>query len=93
MAAVHASVEKWKFLDAVYWANSTLLAIGIGAPVTHLGSALLFPYAIGGIIILGLVVSSIHLLVLERQEAAGESNDREDTSEAYQAYKHCGRSY
>lgn len=66
--AVYAKIEGWKFLDAVYFANYTLLTVGIGyyAPSTHLGRALLFPYAIGGIIILGLVVGSIRSLVLER---------------------------
>lgn len=67
-AAIYARVEDWKFLDAVYWANFTLLTVGIGdfTPLTHLGRALLFPYAIGGIVILGLVVGSIRSLVLER---------------------------
>ena len=67
-AAIYARVEGWKFLDAVYWANFTLLTVGIGdiAPLTHLGRSLLFPYAVGGIVILGLVVGSIRSLVLER---------------------------
>ncbi|KAI9797372.1 MAG: Potassium channel [Candelina submexicana] len=66
--AVFAHIEKWKFLDGLYWADFTLLTIGIGdyAPTTHLGRGLLFPYAIGGIVILGLVVGSIRSLVLER---------------------------
>jgi potassium channel subfamily K, other eukaryote len=67
-AAVYAHIEGWKYLDAVYWADFTLLTIGIGdySPSTHLGRGLLFPYAIGGIVILGLVVGSIRSLVLER---------------------------
>ena len=67
-AAVYAKVEGWKFLDAVYFTNYTLLTVGIGdyAPLTHLGRGLLFPYAIGGIVTLGLVVGSIRSLVLER---------------------------
>ena len=67
-AAVFARIESWKFLDAVYWADFTLLTVGIGdyAPMTHLGRGLLFPYAILGIIILGLVIGSIRSLVLER---------------------------
>lgn len=67
-AAVYSKVEGWKFPDAVYWANFTLLTIGIGdfTPLTHLGRGLLFPYAIGGIVILGLVIGSIRSLVLER---------------------------
>lgn len=67
-AAVYSRVEKWRFPDAVYFSNFTLLTIGIGdiTPTTHLGRGLLFPYAIGGIVILGLVVGSIRSLVLER---------------------------
>ena len=67
-AAVYAKIEGWMFLDAVYFTNYTLLTVGIGdyAPNTHLGRSLLFPYAIGGIVILGLVISSIRTMVLER---------------------------
>lgn len=67
-AAVFYRVEGWQYLDSVYFTNYTLLTVGIGdyAPQTHLGRALLFPYAIGGIVILGLVVGSIRSLVLER---------------------------
>lgn len=67
-AAVFAKVEGWQFLDAVYFTNYTLLTVGIGdyAPLTHVGRALLLPYAIGGIVILGLVIGSIRSLVLER---------------------------
>ena len=67
-AAVYSYVEGWAYLDAVYWADFTLLTVGIGdyAPITHLGRSLLFPFAIGGIIILGLVIGSIRSLVLER---------------------------
>lgn len=68
-ALVFSKIEGWKFLDAVYWADFTLLTIGIGddyTPKTHLGRGLLFPFAIGGIVILGLVVGSIRSLVLDR---------------------------
>ncbi|KAE9380596.1 voltage-gated potassium channel [Stipitochalara longipes BDJ] len=67
-AAVYSHIEGWAYLDAVYWADFTLLTVGIGdyAPSTHLGRGLLFPFAIGGIIILGLVIGSIRSLVLER---------------------------
>ncbi|KAJ6114940.1 hypothetical protein N7486_000718 [Penicillium sp. IBT 16267x] len=73
-AAVYAKIEGWRFLDAVYWADYTLLTIGIGnfAPSTHLGRGLLFPYAVGGILVLGLIISSIRTLMLEhgRQKMA-----------------------
>ena len=67
-AGVYAKIEGWQFLDALYFTNFTLLTVGVGdyAPMTHLGRGLLFPYAIGGIVILGLVVGSIRSLVLER---------------------------
>ena len=67
-AAVFAHIEGWTFLDAVYWADFTLLTVGIGdyAPATHLGRGLLFPYAILGIVNVGLVVGSIRSMVLER---------------------------
>ncbi|KAI9690541.1 MAG: Potassium channel [Bathelium mastoideum] len=68
-ALIYSYVENWAFLDAVFWADFTLLTVGIGepfVPLTHTGRALLFPYAIGGIVMLGLVVGSIRTLVLER---------------------------
>ncbi|KAJ5885091.1 hypothetical protein N7495_009601 [Penicillium taxi] len=67
-SAVYGKVEGWRYLDAVFFADYTLLTIGIGnfAPTTHLGRGLLFPYAIGGIVILGLIISSIRTLMLER---------------------------
>lgn len=67
-AAVYARIEKWRFLDAVYWADITLLTIGIGdfTPKTHLGRGLLFPYAVGGIINIGLVIGSIRALMLQK---------------------------
>lgn len=50
-AAVFSHIEGWAYLDAVYWADFTLLTVGIGdySPSTHLGRGLLFPFAIGGI--------------------------------------------
>jgi potassium channel subfamily K len=67
-AAVFSHIEGWSFLDAVYWADITLLTVGLGdySPSTDIGRGLLFPYAIGGIIIIGLVIGSIRSLVLER---------------------------
>ncbi|KFA74888.1 hypothetical protein S40288_06461 [Stachybotrys chartarum IBT 40288] len=67
-ALVFSTIESWGYLDAVYWADVTLFTIGFGdySPVTDLGRALLFPYALIGIISLGLVIGSIRSLILER---------------------------
>jgi len=79
-ALVFSKVEGWQYLDAVYWADFTLLTIGIGGefvPKTHTGRSLLFPFAIGGIVMVGLVVSSIRSLVLERGKAKLSARFRE----------------
>lgn len=67
-AAVYTRIEGWSFLDAVYWADFTLLTVGIGniSPMTHLGRSLLFPFATGGIMAMGLLVQSIRSLVLQK---------------------------
>lgn len=67
-AFIFSHIEGWLYLDSVYWADVTLLTIGFGdiAPDTTLGRALLFPYALAGIICLGLMISSIRKLVLEK---------------------------
>ena len=67
-ALVFSVVEGWHYLDSVYWADFTLLTIGIGTPLTpntHAGRALLIPYAIGGIVTVGLIVGSIRSMLLE----------------------------
>ncbi|KAF1945119.1 potassium channel-like protein [Clathrospora elynae] len=67
-ALVFSTVEGWMFLDGVFWADFTLLTVGLGGefvPKTHSGRALLFPYAIGGLLMVGLVVGSIRSLILE----------------------------
>ncbi|EDU49906.1 potassium channel isoform 2A [Pyrenophora tritici-repentis] len=67
-ALVFSYVEDWNFLDAVFWANFTLLTIGFGGdfvPKTHTGRSLLIPYAIGGLVTVGLVIGSIRSLILE----------------------------
>lgn len=68
-ALVFSHVEQWEYLDALYWADLTLLTIGLGSdfhPQTHTGRTLLFFFAIGGIIIIGLVIGSIRSLALDR---------------------------
>lgn len=71
-ALVFSRIEGWNYLDAVYWADFTLLTVGVGGeyvPKTHAGRSLLFFYAIGGVVMLGLVVGSVRSLVLERGKA------------------------
>jgi potassium channel subfamily K len=68
-ALVYKYIENWKYPDAMFFANFTLLTIGLGTPFTpqtHLGRSLLFPYAFGGIVSVGLVIGSIRSLVLDR---------------------------
>ncbi|KAF2273639.1 voltage-gated potassium channel [Westerdykella ornata] len=68
-ALVYSHIEGWPFLDALFWAEFTLLTVGLGGefvPLTHSGRGLLFPYAIAGIVMLGLVVGSVRSLALER---------------------------
>ncbi|EFX01171.1 potassium channel [Grosmannia clavigera kw1407] len=67
-ALVFSTIEDWAFLDAVYWADVTLFTVGFGdlAAQTTLGRALLFPYALVGIISLGLVIGSIRSLAVDR---------------------------
>ena len=62
-AGVFAAVEKdWSYPDALYFCDVTVLTIGFGDFYAEddLGRGLVFPYSVGGTIILGLMVSSIH---------------------------------
>ncbi|UJO25095.1 Outward-rectifier potassium channel TOK1 [Fulvia fulva] len=84
-ALVFSKVEGWKYLDAVYWSQVTLLTIGLGdfSPQSNVGRGLLFPFAIGGILMVGLVVGSIRSLVLERGQekmAARITEKRRETA-------------
>ncbi|KAH8903140.1 voltage-gated potassium channel [Coniochaeta sp. PMI_546] len=67
-ALVFSKIEGWNYLDAVYWADVTLFTVGFGdySATTTLGRALLIPYALVGVISLGLVIGSIRALVLDR---------------------------
>ncbi len=58
-AAIFKRIKDWTLLDTLYWADYTILTIGIGdfAPKTHLGRSLLFPFTVRGVIILGLHTS------------------------------------
>ncbi|KAG6829160.1 hypothetical protein H0H92_005504 [Tricholoma furcatifolium] len=68
-AGVFSAIEGWQFCDGLYWADYTLLTIGLGTdfPLKRTASrALLIPYAAVGIMMIGLVVGSVRGLVLER---------------------------
>lgn len=67
-ALVFSHTENWSYLDAVYWADVTLFTVGFGdfSTDSRVGRALLFPYALVGVISLGLVIGSIRSLALER---------------------------
>lgn len=72
-AGVFASIEGWAFVDGLYWADYTLLTCGLGTdfPLYHtLSRALLMPYAVIGITMIGLVIGSIRALVLDRGATA-----------------------
>ena len=68
-AALFAHLEGWRFLDGIYWADYTLLTIGLGSdfsPKTTAARVALIPYAWGGIITVGLTVAGVHGLVIEK---------------------------
>jgi potassium channel subfamily K len=60
-AGIFAKVFGWQFVDALYFCDVTILTVGFGDlyPTNDVGRGLVFPYSIIGIIILGLIVSSI----------------------------------
>ncbi|MCJ1405795.1 Potassium channel [Xylographa trunciseda] len=66
-AGVFSKVCGWSYVDALYFADVTVLTVGFGdffAP-NDTGRGLVFPYSVGGIIILGLMVSSIRKFARE----------------------------
>ncbi|KIK65901.1 hypothetical protein GYMLUDRAFT_70161 [Collybiopsis luxurians FD-317 M1] len=68
-AGVFAALEGWEYCDGVYWADYTLLTIGLGSDFplqTAAGRGVLIPYAGGGILLIGIVVGSVRGLILER---------------------------
>jgi potassium channel subfamily K, other eukaryote len=54
--------DSWQFVDALYFCDVTILTVGFGdfSPPNDVTRGLVFPFSIGGIVILGLMVSSIH---------------------------------
>lgn len=61
-AGVFSVIEDWTYPDAVYFCDVTILTVGFGDyyPTDDLARGLVFPFSVGGIVILGLMVSSIH---------------------------------
>lgn len=67
-ALVFSNTEGWNYLDAVYWADVTLFTVGFGDfhPLSNLGRGLVIPFALVGVISLGLVIGSIRSLLIDR---------------------------
>ena len=57
----------WSYVNALYFCDVTILTVGFGDIVctSSVGRGLVFPYSIGGIIILGLVISSLSKFAAE----------------------------
>lgn len=51
----------WSYVDSLYFCDVTILTVGFGDlyPTSNTGRGLVFPYSVGGIIMLGLTISSI----------------------------------
>ncbi|KAJ5456793.1 hypothetical protein N7530_012067 [Penicillium desertorum] len=66
-AAIFQRVVGISFADALYFSDVTVLTLGYGdiTPTNSVGRGLIWPYAVIGIIILGLVVQSIFKFVRE----------------------------
>ena len=64
---VFARVCGWSFVDALYFCDVTVLTVGFGDFVTpnDAGRGLVFPFSVGGIIILGLMINSIRKFAQE----------------------------
>ena len=51
----------WTYVNSLYFCDVTILTVGFGDlyPTSNAGRGLVFPYSVGGIIMLGLMISSI----------------------------------
>ncbi|KAF2401831.1 voltage-gated potassium channel [Trichodelitschia bisporula] len=60
----------WAFVDGLYFCDVTVFTVGFGDlyPIDNLGRGLVFPFSVGGVIMLGLVVSSICKFAVEISE-------------------------
>ncbi|KAK0261355.1 Potassium channel [Friedmanniomyces endolithicus] len=54
-------VQDWSYVNSLYFCDVTILTVGFGDlyPTSDAGRGLVFPFSVGGIIMLGLMVSSI----------------------------------
>lgn len=66
-AGVFVKVSDSQYVDMLYFCDVTILTVGFGDfhPMNDGGRGLVFPYSVGGIIILGLMVSSIRKFAQE----------------------------
>lgn len=66
-AAIFQRVLGISFADALYFCDITVLTLGFGdvTPQSAVGKGLVWPYAVIGIIMLGLVIGSIHQFARE----------------------------
>lgn len=66
-AAIFQKILGIDFADALYFSDITVLTLGFGdvVPQTSVGKGLIWPYAVIGIVMLGLVVGSIHQFARE----------------------------
>jgi potassium channel subfamily K len=74
-AAVFMKIEEdsgqdWEYADSLYFCDVTVLTVGFGDfyPTTKLGRGIVFPFSVGGIITLALIVSSIYKFMRELGE-------------------------
>ena len=60
-AGIFCAIAGWSYSDALYFADVTILTVGFGDfyPPNDVTRGVVFPYSVGGIVILGLMVSSI----------------------------------
>ncbi|KAF4630122.1 hypothetical protein G7Y89_g8019 [Cudoniella acicularis] len=73
-ATIFSRIEGWLFLNGAFWADFTILTIGLGgeySPKTELGRLLFIPYALGGVVMVGMEIGSISEL-LERAKSCVE---------------------
>ena len=74
-AAVFMKIEQdagqnWDFANSLYFCDVTVLTVGFGDfyPTTNLGRGIVFPFAVGGIVTLALIVGSIYKFMRELGE-------------------------